>query len=51
MTAANRRTLFDRLATDRIRTVGYHWPFPANGHVEKAGEGYCFAPAEWTSVV
>jgi len=51
LAATNRRALFDRLAADRIRTVGYHWPFPANGYVVKAGEGYRFAPAEWTSIV
>ena len=51
LAATNRRALFDRLAADRIRTVGYHWPFPANGFVVKAGEGYRFAPAEWTAVL
>lgn len=51
MAEATRRRMFDQLATDRIRAVGYHWPFPANGHVLKEADGYRFVPAEWSSVV
>jgi len=39
---ATRRAMLDRLATDRIRTVGYHFPMPATGFVERAGSGYRF---------
>jgi glyoxylase-like metal-dependent hydrolase (beta-lactamase superfamily II) len=46
-----RRELFDRVASDRIRCVGYHFPFPANGYVVKETEGYRFVPAEWSSAV
>ncbi|WP_369407803.1 MBL fold metallo-hydrolase [Roseomonas rosulenta] len=46
-----RRRLLDRVVADRIRTIGYHWPFPANGFVAKDGEGYRFAPADWSPVV
>ncbi len=48
---ASRRRMFDRIATDRIRTVGYHFPFPANGYVTKEANGYRFIPAEWSSAV
>ncbi|SHJ36188.1 Glyoxylase, beta-lactamase superfamily II [Roseomonas rosea] len=48
---ATRRRVFDRVATDRIRCVAYHWPFPANGTVLKEGNGYRLVPAEWSSVV
>lgn len=44
---ASRRRLFDQVSADRIRTVGYHWPFPANGLVVRAGDGYRLVPAEW----
>lgn len=37
---ASRKALLDRLATDRIQVVGYHFPFPATGRVERAGTGY-----------
>lgn len=48
---ASRRRLLDRAAGERIRAVGYHWPFPANGHVTKDGARYALTPAEWTDVV
>lgn len=48
---ASRRRVLDRAATDRIRVAGYHFPFPANGHVARAGEGYRFVPAEWSSTL
>ena len=44
---ATRRRTFDMVATDRIRCVGYHFPFPANGYVAKDGDGYRFQPADW----
>ena len=46
-----RREVFDRVATDRIRCIGYHWPFPANGYVAKTEGGYRFVPADWSSAV
>lgn len=46
-----RREVFDRVATDRIRCIGYHWPFPANGYVAKTEGGYRFVPADWASAV
>jgi glyoxylase-like metal-dependent hydrolase (beta-lactamase superfamily II) len=51
MAEATRRRVFDRAAADRIRCVGYHWPFPANGYVVKDGSGYRLAPADWSSVL
>ncbi|EHL97895.1 metallo-beta-lactamase domain protein [Acetobacteraceae bacterium AT-5844] len=46
-----RREVLDRVATDRIRCIGYHFPFPANGYVAKEAEGYRFFPADWTPEV
>ena len=43
---ATRRRLLDRLATDRVRVTGYHFPFPANGAILRDGEGYRFLPAD-----
>ncbi len=51
LAVASRRRLLDRVAADRIRCIGYHWPFPANGYVLKDGDGYALRPAEWTEVV
>jgi glyoxylase-like metal-dependent hydrolase (beta-lactamase superfamily II) len=48
---ATRRRIYDRVATDRIRITGYHFPFPANGYLAKEGTGYRFVAADWSSVV
>ncbi|MEO3472181.1 MBL fold metallo-hydrolase [Roseomonas sp. CAU 1739] len=51
MAAATRRRVLDMAATDRIRVTGYHFPFPANGYVARAGNGFRFVPADWSSAV
>jgi glyoxylase-like metal-dependent hydrolase (beta-lactamase superfamily II) len=48
---ATRRRIYDRVATDRIRVTGYHFPFPANGYLTKEGSGYRFVAADWTGAV
>ena len=48
---ATRRRIYDRVATDRIRITGYHFPFPANGYLAKEGSGYRFIAADWSSAV
>lgn len=50
MAEASRRRMFDRVATDRIAVTGYHFPFPAYGHMERTQAGYHFTPAEWSSI-
>ena len=42
--AATRKTLLDMMATDGIPFSSYHMPWPAFGFVERAGEGYRYAP-------
>lgn len=51
MAEASRRRIYDRVAADRIRITGYHFPFPANGYLAKDGAGYRFVPADWSSAV
>lgn len=48
---ATRRRVFDRLAAEGTRAVGYHWNFPAIGRVVREGEGYRVAPEEWLPTV
>lgn len=43
--AATRRRLLDQLATDRLRLLGYHLPWPGLGHVERKEGAFRFAPA------
>jgi glyoxylase-like metal-dependent hydrolase (beta-lactamase superfamily II) len=44
---ATRRKLFDRAAADRMLVTGYHFPFPACGHLVKTASGYEHVPVEW----
>src|SRR6202167_5940345 len=44
---ATRKRIFDRAAADRMLVTGYHFPFPACGHLIKTGSGYEHVPIEW----
>jgi glyoxylase-like metal-dependent hydrolase (beta-lactamase superfamily II) len=44
---ATRKTIFDRAAADRMLVTGYHFPFPACGHLIKTATGYEHVPVEW----
>jgi glyoxylase-like metal-dependent hydrolase (beta-lactamase superfamily II) len=44
---ATRKRLFDRAAADRMLVTGYHFPFPACGHLIKIASGYEHVPVEW----
>lgn len=46
-----RRRTYDRLAADRTRVAGYHFPFPAVAHVEKDGDGFRYVPVLWRPVL
>src|SRR6478609_5927344 len=35
-----RRKVYDMLVAEKMRVQGFHYPFPANGHVVKDGSGY-----------
>jgi len=36
----SRKAVLDRVATDRIMVLGYHFPFPALGHVVRRDAAY-----------
>jgi glyoxylase-like metal-dependent hydrolase (beta-lactamase superfamily II) len=42
-----RKRIFDRAAADRMLVTGYHFPFPACGHLIKTASGYEHVPIEW----
>jgi glyoxylase-like metal-dependent hydrolase (beta-lactamase superfamily II) len=48
---ATRRKFYDRVAAEKILVHGFHFPFPAAGHVEKDGDGYRLVPINWNPVV
>jgi glyoxylase-like metal-dependent hydrolase (beta-lactamase superfamily II) len=41
---ANRRKVFDMVATDRLLFAGAHLPFPGVGRATKSGSGYMYVP-------
>jgi len=51
MAEATRRKVYDMLVADKMRVQGFHYPFPANGFVEKDGNGYRLVPAPWSPVI
>jgi len=44
---ATRKKLLDRAAADRTLVTGYHFPFPACGHIVKTATGYEPVPLWW----
>lgn len=47
MAAATRVRVLDMAATDRIAVLGYHFPFPGIGHVQRTSDAFQFVPALW----
>jgi glyoxylase-like metal-dependent hydrolase (beta-lactamase superfamily II) len=45
LAVATRRALLDRAATERLQVVGYHFPMPATGRIERVGTGYRLVPS------
>jgi glyoxylase-like metal-dependent hydrolase (beta-lactamase superfamily II) len=43
----SRKTILDRVSTDQIMVMGYHFPFPAIGHVVRRDAAYHWEAAQW----
>jgi glyoxylase-like metal-dependent hydrolase (beta-lactamase superfamily II) len=43
----SRKSILDRVTTDRIMAMGYHFPFPAIGHVVRRDTAYHWEAAQW----
>jgi glyoxylase-like metal-dependent hydrolase (beta-lactamase superfamily II) len=43
----SRRAILDRVATDGIMAMGYHFPFPGIGHVVKHDKAYRWEAVHW----
>ena len=48
MAEETRRKVYDMVVADKLLMQGFHYPFPALGHVEKDGNGYRLVPIFWT---
>jgi glyoxylase-like metal-dependent hydrolase (beta-lactamase superfamily II) len=43
----SRKSILNRVATDQIMVMGYHFPFPAIGHVVRRDTAYHWEAAQW----
>ena len=43
----SRKAILDRVATDRVKVMGYHFPFPAIGHVVRYDTAYRWEAEQW----
>ena len=46
-----RHKFYDMVAAEKATVVGFHFPFPSIGHVEKDGSGYRLIPASFNPVL
>jgi glyoxylase-like metal-dependent hydrolase (beta-lactamase superfamily II) len=46
-----RRKFHDMASAEKALVVGFHFPFPSIGHVEKDGTGYRLVPVAWNPVL
>jgi glyoxylase-like metal-dependent hydrolase (beta-lactamase superfamily II) len=51
LAVTTRKKLLDRAAADRTLVTGYHFPFPACGHIVKSATGYEHVPVLWNIAV
>lgn len=47
MARTTRKRVLDMVATDGLLVSGHHMPFPAIGHVDRAGDSYRWVPASF----
>jgi len=48
---ATRRKVYDMLVAEKMLVQGFHYPFPAVGHVEKNGPGYREVLVNWNPTI
>jgi glyoxylase-like metal-dependent hydrolase (beta-lactamase superfamily II) len=48
---ATRKKFYDMAAAEKALVIGFHFPFPSMGHVEKDGAGYRLVPIAWSPVI
>jgi glyoxylase-like metal-dependent hydrolase (beta-lactamase superfamily II) len=49
--AKSRHKFYDMAAAEKALIAGFHFAFPALGHVEKDGTGYRLAPVAWNAAL
>jgi hypothetical protein len=49
--AVTRHKFYNMAAAEKALIIGFHFPFPSMGHVEKDGTDYRLVPATWSAVL
>jgi glyoxylase-like metal-dependent hydrolase (beta-lactamase superfamily II) len=44
LAVTNRKALLDRAATDKMKMLGFHWPYPGVGFAERKDNAYHYVP-------
>lgn len=47
LAAQTRHKIYEMAMAEKMPVVGYHFPFPAAGYIEKSGNGYQLIPVAW----
>ena len=47
LAAQSRNRLLDRVSADRLKVLGYHFPFPGLGHIRADQDGFNWVPSGW----
>ena len=47
LAVTSRKRLLDQAAADKVLVHGYHFPFPAIGHIARTGIGFELVPVMW----
>jgi glyoxylase-like metal-dependent hydrolase (beta-lactamase superfamily II) len=50
LTLKTRHKFYDMASSEKVLVAGYHFSFPAVGHVEKNGKNFRLVPVLWTPV-
>jgi hypothetical protein len=40
--------VYDMVSAEKMPMQGFHYPFPALGHIDKTSSGYVVIPVQWT---
>ena len=51
MAEETRRKVYDMASAEKMLVQGFHFPFPALGHIEKSGGGYNMVPVPWQPTI
>lgn len=51
LAVATRKKMLDQLSSDRLLVQGYHFPFPAVGHIVRNALAYDFVPVLWQATL